>query len=605
MLVWGRTEALPARREAAGPPAATAGQEVSLWPSSAPAVHLTAQDASWFMGAFLDELAGGSQDPSEGAAPPACTQPLAMPAFVTVYGPAMAPVRIEAPQGSLADAARGAARDVVRRAGRALEPGPLRVRIDVVTAMQPLAVEKREEFAAQGFGAPCGVAAQGAGKVAFFLPADAASHVSGAHEAMLQAASQRAGLEPLAWHRPAMRMWLVLAQGFVNNAPGGRYALESDRGLVPMDAPTVARVLRASRLAADYLVRAQQEDGTYLTYWDPAGGLRGGCDSVPEQAAAAAALAEVCELRSRPEYLESCYNAVSYLMRYTTSDTRNPHMAFTQRQEVCHTVGETEASAHVLEAVCRYRHVSGRTEPDAWMAALAEFLLFMQREDGHFDLKYDGQTGAREMPAAGAGKVAPQAKAALALVLAYRELSVPRYLDGARRALQALRADEAEQRGPLEPDDARWVVLALREAGAFLDTEDYGAWAERVAEQRRAVQLLPGDVPSADLAGGTLGEVPPRCGPTAEDLVVHASACLLGAKDAGPGAEAARRAASYVMRLQYVPENSYYLSEPDACVGGVREQLGSNIVRVQTMEAVLRGLAALTRVELGGMQEHD
>jgi hypothetical protein len=64
---------------------------------------------------------------------------------------------------------------------------------------------------------------------------------------------------------------------------------------------------------------------------------------------------------------------------------------------------------------------------------------------------------------------------------------------------------------------------------------------------------------------------------------------------------AARRAAGYVMQLQYLPENSYYLPYPDASLGGFREQLNGNIVRVQTLESALRGLVSLSQLEVQGI----
>jgi len=62
--------------------------------------------------------------------------------------------------------------------------------------------------------------------------------------------------------------------------------------------------------------------------------------------------------------------------------------------------------------------------------------------------------------------------------------------------------------------------------------------------------------------------------------------------------EAARRAAGYLMGLQYLEENSYYLPDPEDGRGGFREQPGSNIIRIQALEAALRGLVKLAHVEL-------
>jgi hypothetical protein len=439
----------------------------------------------------------------------------------------------------------------------------------------------------------------------FFLPADVADYQAETHEAMLQTVCRQAGLDPSAWQMPSVTMWRLETVGFVNAAPGSRHALPSPRGLTSPGEPNIARLLRATRLMGQYLARVQKEDGAYLNYWDPASGLATGCDSVPEQAGVAAALAELCELRPKQEYLTSCYEAVSYFVRHTDMVRGDRRMAFTRRDEACRDYWETEASAQVLEALCRYRRASGLTEPDPWIAALAEFLLFMQREDGGLELQYDVRTGGRSTPKAGARSMTPQAKAALALALAYRELQTPAYLQGARRALDALLEEDSTRQEPHAPQQARWLAMAAEQTGTALQSDRYRSWVKRIAAGRRRAQLVPPDVPAADLVGGTLSRFPPLAGPTADDLVVFTVACMMDATGNVEDRSAARRAARHIMRLQFLPENSYYLVSPSASSGGVREHLGSNIIKVQTLESALRGLTALARLELQDARQSD
>lgn len=473
----------------------------------------------------------------------------------------------------------------------------------MVRDSKPLSVADRKAFAEQGFGAPVGVALESKGKTAWFLPADIVDFRAGTNLQMLHVVCRDAGLGIAAWREPAVTVWRLRTVGFVNASGGSRYALASPRGLTPLGEPTLARLLRSVRLAGRYLVAVRRENGSFLTYWDAASGLRGGCDSVAEQAAAAGALAELCELRPREEYLNACYESLSYLMQFTNSDPQNPRMAFTGRQEVCRLVWELEASAQVLEAMCRYRAASGLTEPDDWIAALAEFLLFMQLEDGSFDLQYDAESGTHTTPEKGVGQVVPQAKAALALCLAYRELNVLRFLDGARRALKRLMEGDQSRSEPYSAHEARWLVSALLECSAFLSGREYQEWAGRIAAARREVQLAENGAPADDLIGGTGSALPPKAGPTADDLVVFASVCMMKPEAESEAFAAARRAGRYLMGLQYLEENSYYLPDPAAGRGGFREQPGANIIRLQTLESALRGLVKLTRLELQGRSD--
>jgi hypothetical protein len=109
--------------------------------------------------------------------------------------------------------------------------------------------------------------------------------------------------------------------------------------------------------------------------------------------------------------------------------------------------------------------------------------------------------------------------------------------------------------------------------------------------------LTAAETPAADFVGGTVQSLPPEAGDTADDLGVFAAARFLGD---GESAAAAERAAGYLLGLQFLPENSYYLSDPEEAAGGVREQPTSNLVRVTTMDSVLRGLTQLVEVKLAG-----
>jgi len=323
-------------------------------------------------------------------------------------------------------------------------------------------------------------------------------------------------------------------------------------------------------------------------------------------------------VRPSEDILDACHEATAYLMQYTDTDPNNPLMAFSGREEVCRAVYELDASSAVLTALCRYRDAAAwtprqdrvRQETGPWIKALAEFLLFMQGEDGLFRMSYDAEDRVRTMPRGAEQWVARQAKAAHALCMAHKSVGMPRAMDAARRAVTALVAEQTSTGGEgrermIGADDARWLALALMELAAAEPEAEYTAWLGDIASQRRQAQLTPEAAPAADLVGGTLTSFPPKAGPTANDLVVFTAACLAGAPEAEQNHQAARRAALYLMQLQYLPENSYYLPDPRAAEGGLREQPGGNIVRLQTMGSAIQGLAMLTSLELGEVTRDD
>jgi len=558
-------------------------------------VAMDAPEAQRLMGLFFDTLAALSEgeelpEPEGGG--------VDAPVFVTVFGTGGQRTREKARAGSLSASVQEAAEAFFGKTGGQLDPSLLRVRIDVVRSACFLPLEQRTALAERGFGEPLGFALHSGEGLHFFLAPDVVDYRGQGPADVMSSLSRRSGLGPQGWLREDVPMWALRTVGFINDSGGSRRVLASDDGLIAVSHVTSATLLRAVRLAGDYLVQARSDDDSFMTFWDALSDLRGGCQSLTRQAAAAAALSELGRVRRSEKYLGAAYETISFLMRHTDVDARNPAMAFTTREEVCQQLLELEASARVLEALCRFHAGSGLQEPVPWIEAMAEFLLFMQREDGRFDLKYDPQTGRKTTPVALAEALAPQATAALALALAHRELNRPDLLEAAERALDAVaRSAESEDR-EWSPEEARAVVEAILEVQRVAPDEARVVLAQRVADRRRRAQLCAADAPAPEMAGATVAGWPPRAGPTAEDLEVFAALCVLDPSARQKYLPAAEQAARYLMGLQFLPENSYYLPDPSAARGGFRERVGSNLVRLQTVEAALRGLILLTEVKL-------
>ncbi len=518
------------------------------------------------------------------------------PAFFTFYLPGGGRFRAVIAVGPLRQRALEAARQFAEWAGTPVATDGLRLRLDVLTGARPFPLDKRLGFSDRGFGSPVGLAVESPQGMHWFLPADVVAYGAQAHTDILNAACRRAGLATSAWRREGVNMWRIEALGFVNADGGSGRAFSSPRGLTPLPAPGAAMLLRSMRLAGGYLARERAVDGMFLTFLNPVADLRGGCESLSEQAAATAALGRLAQMTPRDEYIETCYEAISSLMRYTDSDPRDRRRAFSTRKEPCGDMLELQASAHLLEAMCRYCAASGRSEPEPWVRALGEFLLFMQREDGSFHLQYDVETGNRTTPKRLEFAVVPQAAAVVGLVLAHDRLDEPRFLLAAQRALDRLAATGDGR--SWSSGDARWLLTALREFAAFLPVNGYQDLLRRIGEARMAVQLSARHAPSADLVGGTAQGMPPPAGATADDLSTFVDLALLQPAKSAIYRQAALRTARYLMQLQYTAENSYYLPSPDAARGGFREQPAMNLVRLSTLEAALRGLTGLTEMVL-------
>ncbi|MFO8006377.1 MAG: prenyltransferase/squalene oxidase repeat-containing protein [Candidatus Brocadiia bacterium] len=596
---WGRLWS--AGQQAPAPPAARPPDADAFlprrdgqWP-----VELGRSEQACMLGVFLDSLQA-LRNGRQPANHEPCADGPGAPLFVTAYWPGQTSVRVRAAEPNLADSMVEAARLVAQRLEGDWPEGRPRVRVDVLREALRFPAGKRLMFAEQVTGVPYGLGIARPDEPVFFLAADCVGWEAADNLGMLRAVCRRAGLEAHQWRRSQVDVYRLQTQGFINDTAGSRRPLPSPRGLVPVGRTSLPNLLRSCRLAADYLVGVQQRDGSFLMFTDPATGLEGGCQSLILEAEAAGALGVFCELRSDTERVEALRVAVAHAMQYTDLDPRRVHLAVTSRAETCHKAGEMEESAQVLEAMCRLRRSSGETEPDPWIRALADFLLFMQDDDGTFSLAYDPESGTRSTPPDGADPLVAQARGALALALAYRELGTARFLRGAQRALDAALAIE---NASVTPRQARWLVSAALHVTPFLPDERYLTRAREAAASRRQHQLTEQSAPADDLVGGTLDEYPPRSDQTADDLVTFAGAAAMGL-EMEANLAAAERAARYLMRLQLLPENSYYLPDPNARTGGFREQPSLNVVKLPTMDSALRGMVLLTRLKLQG-SDHD
>ncbi len=607
LVGWGRIYAVaPAGPEPTDAAGKTPGPQLLPPEGAWLNFELTREEQAGLMALFLDSLAAHRSE-AEPPEPSCCEDTPDAPVFVTIYPRGGPPLREQCREQNLARSVRTAARRLSGRMGPGTSAGDLRVRMDILTEGRRFPVGKRRDFAERKFGAPVGLALWKGAKEGYFLPADVVGWEASNHRDMLRAVCRRAGLRAEAWRHPAARMWLLKAESFVNDSSGSRRVLPATRGLTPGGGADVAGLLRSCRLAAEYLLATQSRDGSFTMYFAPETGLQGGCESLVLQAEAAAALARLCELAPEPAYVQGCHRALAHAIGFTQPDPAAPGRSFVSSEETCHAAWETEESAQLLAGICRFRRGTGHAETDPWIASLADFLLFMQGEGGEFELKYDPKTGGRTTPPEGFDRTVVQAKGSVALALAYRELGTARFLPAAKDAFEAALPPQGGAAPDVEfpsysPRQARWVVSALLELSAFLPEPRYAELAARIAEQRRGKQLGAEEAPSRDLVGGTLSEWPPEAADTADDLVVFAGAAALAGKEAD--LRAAERAAAYLMRLQFLPENSYHLQRPERALGGFRQGPGRNLIRLPTMDSALRGLVLLTDLKFG-RNSHD
>ena len=610
-LAWGRLGVSPDSSGARpGPNSALAPA-----PSQAPPLALEAADREYLMGLLLDSLQAlkESREPPETTdAPAACGRKVDMSVVASLYLPGRRHVREIARRATLVESTRVVAQRLAENAAyreRGFHRADrLRVRFDVITRQQDLPPEQREQLAMVGLGEPLSLALWTGDKAHLFLPGDMADYRAQDHLEAFRALCEQAGLSPETWREKKCPVSALRTLSFVNTTGGSAYCFETVRGLPLAGPPGVPQASRSCRLAARYLQLVQdQESGTFAGSHDAATGLSRPGDDVRLQAEAAAALARLCKWQPNESRLEACRKALWWLVHRAYVPKGRSDIAYVRPLNEAEPPSLQDAAA-ALAAFCEYRSASQDETWDALATRLGTLVLSMQDEDGRFAAACDPGTGAAVRADTSPRDVANQCDAARALAIAYQELGEPRFLLGARKALDLLNSDE---QGLRTPPAARRFVVAVRQLALSLPPDAYMPRVRSAVDLLRRDQLCAEEAPAPDMVGGALRGYPPAVGETAADLEAFVSGWLLAGACSGEDAEAllehsksaALLAARYVLQFQFYPENSYYLADPEAAEGGFRSRPGSNAITLRCVQLGIDAMSLLTQALLVESQQ--
>jgi len=612
-LLWGRVPGLRAPRGTGqrGPGADAAGERADGASLPARPVELSPQDKDYLMRLFLtsvEALRAGKGLPSTDDAPTACRRATGAILFVTVFTAGRRPVRVQAPPGQLAESVQHAAQRMVGRAdfkGRELGvQGASRVRMDIVTESRLLTVDQKRAFVSLELDEPLGaaLAAEGTDRLNWFLPADHASRKALSHREILETLCAESGQRADYWTGSASRAYRIKALSFVNITPGSFRCIDTPRGLPVVQRATLSDLVRSCELGADHLLRLQARNGFFAARYDAAKNAFSEDVGISAQFEAVSALARLHKLRPKDERIAACRRTLDAacgllgleggsVAGAETDPSREPGVG-------------ARLSAVALRALCEYRSAGGDRRRDGLIAKLADSLVVIQGQEVALARRLARLKGDLDVAALDPDR---QAKIALALILACRELGRQRYSAAGRETLELI----AEAREELDLGSHPWVAIA---AGEMVAPVRVSALADKLREGGRrliASQLLEADVRAPDLIGAIVPPYPPPLERVATRLSALTACWTMDRGDHGNGGgrrsddglsasfpAAAERAARYLMQFQFVPENSYYLPDPERASGGIRIAPGSNTSELGAVAAAMDALAGLVRIKL-------
>lgn len=348
------------------------------------------------------------------------------------------------------------------------------------------------------------------------------------------------------------------------------FAQETDR----------AALLAAARMAGDYLVRMQLEDGSFHYSYDPVKDRTSRrVYNIVRHGGAVYSLFELYAATREARYLDAARRGALYL-KTRFRPAREKGAVYVIDNDGKAKLG---AAGLALLALARQIELDPGSADRESANKLAKMILVMQRADGSFISYY---TVRGDEPRGSVSLYYP-GEAILGLMHLFKTSGDLKLLRAARRGADYL-IESQRKMNPL-PSDA-WLIQALealhktgREQKE--DAQKYADHALRLAERMIADQYTAND--PAGYAGG-FGPGPPRTTPAAARAEGLVAAYRIARSIDDP--RAARIAASlgasarFQLSQQFTAASGNGLRNPERALGGFRESLTSMRIRIDYVQ---------------------
>jgi hypothetical protein len=401
-----------------------------------------------------------------------------------------------------------------------------------------------------------------------------------------------------------MTGWRFETRSVVESTPPGR-ALPLMRGMVERRASLTADdLMTAARLGADYLVRVLDDRGrfiyAYQTLEDKPGKDEDGADyNMLRHCGTTYALLEAYEAFQDPRYLEAAERALKYLQ---TRLRRRPAWVPVKPGigDFVHVIDEDRAELSklggaglALIALSKHAALTGDGTHLGTMRGIARYILHQQEENGHFlsyfQYKPEQKVGQKDI-------LYYPGEAMLGLMRLYALDPDRRWLEAARRGADYLIFTRDVKKSESNLDHDHWLSYALNELYRATKNQAYADHAFKISRAIMLKQKSRSDAPAPDFVGGFYKI--PASTPASVRLEAYAADITLARYAGTPDAsliEAAMDVAGFVEAQQFDEQRAYFVANPARALGGVRESLVNNDVRIDYVQHALSGMLGFAR----------
>jgi hypothetical protein len=352
-------------------------------------------------------------------------------------------------------------------------------------------------------------------------------------------------------------------------------------------------LLEAAISAGDYLRRAVKDNGEFIYSYLPKTDEDKDDYNMLRHAGTAYSMLEIYGETRDPAILEAAERALDFLRGRLVECRAGESWGSCVEEKGYVKLG---GNGLAILAFAKHADVTGEHESLPLLTRLANWMLSVQEESGEFSThKLQLTTGEVDDFVS---EYYP-GEALFALVRLYQLDGDPRWLDAAERGAAWL----IEVRdGDLTDDELshdHWLLYALNEIHRESPRELYLDHALRLARVISTSQNREPDFP--DWRGSYYR--PPRSTPTATRSEGLSAAWELAnraghAEEAAEILEATRLGVDFQYQLQFRPESTLYLPDPERALGGFPRSLTNFEIRIDYVQHNLSSLLALRRILL-------
>ncbi len=523
--------------------------------------------------------------------------------FVTAWTPGKAPVRATGLGASLVDGIVAASEEVAKEVAPTAE---VRIEIDALTAATPAALDPAMRERVFDVGLHGFAASLGAAKVGWVLPSEIVIdgdvdlhseenetlHLRG--EKLLDAIAARAHADGKTVAQWSGAQFEVTSR--IEAAVPGLPPVPLVRTMPPHPTDITADALLAAvRAGAEYLTRAVDGHGAFTYEYDPTRDQQVRGYGMLRHAGAIYALMEAYDELHVLEWEQAATRALSYLKQQVKRSADGSYLTDSPDEEQQKVGGNGLA----LVAMVKYAQATGDARDLDPMRELARFIVHQQYGDGHFRENADV---AREDESAQGKKLKKEiyyfsGEATLGLTRLYALDPDPRWLAAARKAADYIvQVRDAHDDLKHQIHD-HWLSYALHDLYVLTREPSYATHAQKIADAILLGERTPATAPHPDYVGSFYDQG--ETTPTSTRLEALASTLQL-ARFMGADETRLRTAsvqlACFMRGQQLDADSAYFAKDPARALGGVRESLLHNNVRIDYPQHAMSAWLRLARL---------